>query len=56
MTERLERRRNTCKSKVGKIDDISVIARVAPEDKVRLVKVLKEKNNIVAMTGAGGPA
>jgi Ca2+-transporting ATPase len=35
------------------IDEIGVIARVAPEDKVRLVNVLKEKNNIVAMTGDG---
>ncbi len=35
------------------IDDIGVIARVAPEDKVRLVNVLKAKNNIVAMTGDG---
>jgi Ca2+-transporting ATPase len=35
------------------IDDIGVIARVAPEDKVRLVKVLKGKNNIVSMTGDG---
>jgi Ca2+-transporting ATPase len=35
------------------IDEIGVIARVAPEDKVRLVKVLKAKNNIVAMTGDG---
>ncbi len=35
------------------IDEIGVIARVAPEDKVRLVNVLKSKNNIVAMTGDG---
>jgi Ca2+-transporting ATPase len=38
---------------INKVDDIGVIARVAPEDKVRLVKLLKEKNNIVAMTGDG---
>jgi Ca2+-transporting ATPase len=37
----------------SQIDDIGVIARVAPEDKVRLVNVLKGKNNIVAMTGDG---
>jgi Ca2+-transporting ATPase len=35
------------------IDEIGVIARVAPEDKVRLVNVLKDKNRIVAMTGDG---
>jgi P-type Ca2+ transporter type 2C len=35
------------------LDDIGVIARVAPEDKVRLVRLLKEKGNVVAMTGDG---
>lgn len=35
------------------VDDIGVIARVAPEHKVRLVEVLKAKHNIVAMTGDG---
>jgi len=35
------------------IDEIGVIARVAPEHKVRLVNVLKKKGNIVAMTGDG---
>jgi Ca2+-transporting ATPase len=35
------------------IDDIGVIARVAPEHKVRLVEVLKAKHNVVAMTGDG---
>lgn len=37
----------------AQIDDIGVIARVAPEHKVRLVQVLKKKGNIVAMTGDG---
>lgn len=35
------------------IDGIGVIARVTPEDKVRLVDVLKQKQQIVAMTGDG---
>jgi Ca2+-transporting ATPase len=35
------------------LDDIGVIARVAPEDKIRLVSLLQEQNKIVAMTGDG---
>jgi Ca2+-transporting ATPase len=35
------------------IDGIGVVARVAPEDKVRLVGHLKAKGNVVAMTGDG---
>jgi Ca2+-transporting ATPase len=35
------------------IDDIGVIARVAPEDKVHLVDILKKKRHVVAMTGDG---
>src|SRR3954451_16807828 len=35
------------------LDDIGVVARVAPEDKVRMVRLLKEKGNVVAMTGDG---
>ena len=35
------------------IDDIGVIARVAPEDKVRLVETLNATGNVVAMTGDG---
>ncbi len=37
----------------NEIDEIGVLARVAPEHKVRLVKTLKKKGNIVAMTGDG---
>ncbi|MDF1602095.1 cation-translocating P-type ATPase [Nocardioides sp. YIM 152315] len=37
----------------AEIDGIGVVARVAPEDKVRLVRLLKEKGNVVAMTGDG---
>ena len=36
-----------------RIDGIGVIARVAPEDKVRLVEILRRKGHIVAMTGDG---
>ena len=35
------------------LDEIGVIARVAPEDKIRLVTLLQGKSNIVAMTGDG---
>ena len=35
------------------IDEIGVIARVAPEDKVRLVDTLRRRGDIVAMTGDG---
>ncbi len=37
----------------AQVDGIGVVARVAPEDKVRLVSILKEQGNIVAMTGDG---
>jgi Ca2+-transporting ATPase len=38
---------------VNAIDGIGVIARVTPEDKVRLVDTLKRKGHVVAMTGDG---
>jgi Ca2+-transporting ATPase len=37
----------------AEVGGIGVVARVAPEDKVRLVSILKEQGNIVAMTGDG---
>jgi Ca2+-transporting ATPase len=38
---------------VRRIDEIGVIARVAPEHKVHLVDILKKRGHIVAMTGDG---
>lgn len=35
------------------LPNIAVVARVAPEDKIRLVQMLQKKSNIVAMTGDG---
>ena len=37
----------------GQVGEIGVVARVAPEDKVRLVDTLKQQGNVVAMTGDG---
>jgi Ca2+-transporting ATPase len=37
----------------AQVGGIGVVARVAPEDKVRLVDMLKRKGNVVAMTGDG---
>jgi len=38
---------------IREIDDIGVIARVAPEHKVHLVDILRKKGHIIAMTGDG---
>jgi Ca2+-transporting ATPase len=38
---------------INQIPEIGVIARVTPEDKVRLVDILKRTGNVVAMTGDG---
>jgi P-type Ca2+ transporter type 2C len=38
---------------LAQLGEIGVIARVAPEDKVRLVRMLQQSDNIVAMTGDG---
>ncbi|GAB6099065.1 calcium-transporting P-type ATPase, PMR1-type [Halanaerocella petrolearia] len=35
------------------IDDIAIFARTSPEQKLRIVKSLKEKKHIIAMTGDG---
>jgi Ca2+-transporting ATPase len=35
------------------LSDIGVVARVTPQDKIRLVTLLQEEENIVAMTGDG---
>ena len=38
---------------LAQLPEIGVIARVAPEDKIRLVQLLKRAGNVVAMTGDG---
>jgi P-type Ca2+ transporter type 2C len=35
------------------LNEIGVVARVSPEDKIRLVTLLQQKENVVAMTGDG---
>jgi Ca2+-transporting ATPase len=38
---------------IAELDDIGVVARVSPEDKIRLVSTLQGQSNVVAMTGDG---
>ena len=38
---------------VRELPEIGVVARVAPEDKLRMVRLLKRTGNVVAMTGDG---
>ncbi len=38
---------------LAQLDEIGVVARVAPEDKIRLVQLLKRSGDVVAMTGDG---
>ncbi len=38
---------------LGQLDEIGIIARVTPEDKVRLVQLLQREGRTVAMTGDG---
>jgi len=35
------------------IDSIAIFSRISPEDKLRIINILKQKNEIVAMTGDG---
>jgi P-type Ca2+ transporter type 2C len=37
----------------GKIEKVSVFARVSPQDKIKIVQALQARNHIVAMTGDG---
>ena len=38
---------------LARLPDIGVVARVAPDDKLRLVRLLQRSNEVVAMTGDG---
>jgi Ca2+-transporting ATPase len=38
---------------LNKIDDIVVFSRISPQDKLRIINLLKQKGEVVAMTGDG---
>ena len=50
---RAVRRARATSRPTREIDEIGVIARVTPEQKVRLVDILKRKGHVVGMTGDG---
>jgi P-type Ca2+ transporter type 2C len=43
----------TAEERLARIDDVGVVGRVAPEHKVLLADTLKQKGDVVAMTGDG---
>jgi len=43
----------TDKELFNSINSISVFSRISPQDKLRIINILKQKNEIVAMTGDG---
>ena len=49
----LELKKLTVEELAGRIDRISLFARVSPEDKIKIVQALQQKGKIVAMTGDG---
>jgi Ca2+-transporting ATPase len=49
----IELDRMSDKQLFNEIREISIFSRIAPEDKLRIINVLKQRNEIVAMTGDG---